>query len=43
MLVESKGEVLFSPMLFKDEDLDLSILDKEVPLDQLIRLGKVAT
>ena len=41
--VEFRGKVIFSPKLFKASDLDLILVQQEVPLDFLFRWGKVAT
>ena len=37
------GEVVFSPMLFRKEDLRRELSDSEIPLPSLLGLGEVAT
>ena len=40
---DGPGEVVFSPMLFRKEDLSRELSDCKIPLPSLIGLGEVAT
>lgn len=38
-----RGEVLFSPNNFKARDLPKNLMDAELPLEELMVIGKVAS
>ena len=41
--INSTGEILFSPFMFNANDLSQDLTQNEVPLADLLRLGKAAT